>query len=42
MIFNGEIYTYLELREDLKEKVTNLKHLQIQKFYCVIIYNILH
>ena len=33
IIFNGEIYNYIELRKKLTEKKLNLKLFQIQKYF---------
>ena len=32
LIFNGEIYNYLEIKKKLKKKIINLKQILIQKF----------
>ena len=33
LVFNGEIYNFLELKEDLEKKDVFLKQKRIQKFY---------
>lgn len=33
VIFNGEIYNYMELKAELIEKIINLKLIVIQKYY---------
>ena len=33
LIYNGEIYNYLEIKEDLKKRVINLKQVQIPRYY---------
>ena len=37
IIFNGEIYNYIELRQILKKKIIFLKLTQIQKFYLILL-----
>ena len=33
MVFNGEIYNYLEIKKKLEKKIINLRQVQILKFY---------